>query len=416
MNISVFIGNRLSFKASADNTRGKKYSPGISIAIGGIALALTIMLISIAIVDGFKNEIRRNVAGFNSQVTVYAQDVSPDKIESITLTPSLTAAIREAAPESKLSTAVELQGILKTDSAFQGLVIKGVSPGATLDFIEDNLTRGRIPQSGEENMLLVSQPTASMLGLDTCSKVFAHFFAEGDLKTRRFVVAGIYNTHFSDYDKHFAFTDLRSAQRIARLDSTQFTTIELTGLPENEIQSVTDDLSARLLSDAMKAGAPDMPGVDNVLRSGASYYSWLDLLDTNVVVILVLMSLVAAFTLISSLFILILERVRMIGTLKSLGASNRQIRGIFIYLAEKLMLRGLLIGNAIGLGLIWIQHSTHLLPLDPDAYYLNHVPAEISWQAVLALNAGVIVVSVLVLILPSHLISTLAPSESMRYE
>ncbi|MBO4945039.1 MAG: FtsX-like permease family protein, partial [Muribaculaceae bacterium] len=154
----------------------------------------------------------------------------------------------------------------------------------------------------------------------------------------------------------------------------------------------------------------------NVLRTGASYYSWLDLLDTNVVVILVLMSLVAAFTLISSLFILILERVRMIGTLKSLGATNGQIRGIFIYMAEKLMLRGLLIGNLIGLGLIWIQHTTHILPLDADAYYLNHVPAEISWQAVLLLNLSVIVVSVLVLILPSHLISTLSPSESIRYE
>lgn len=416
MNISVFIGSRLSFRSSGDNPRDKKFSPGISIAIGGIALALTIMLISIAIVDGFKNEIRRKVAGFNAQVTVYAQDVSPDKIESLRLTPALSASIEQAAPKAKLSAAVELQGILKTDSAFQGLFIKGVSPGATLDFINDNLTRGRIPQPGEENMLLVSQHTASMLAIDTCSKVFAHFFADGDLKTRRFTVAGVYDTHFTDYDKHFAFTDLRSAQRIARLDSAQFTAIELTGLPEDRIQPVTDALSGSLLSDALKSGSSDMPGVDNVLRTGASYYSWLDLLDTNVVVILVLMSLVAAFTLISSLFILILERVRMIGTLKSLGATNGQIRGIFIYMAEKLMLRGLLIGNLIGLGLIWIQHSTHILPLDADAYYLNHVPAEISWQAVLLLNLSVIVVSVLVLILPSHLISTLSPSESIRYE
>ena len=159
-----------------------------------------------------------------------------------------------------------------------------------------------------------------------------------------------------------------------------------------------------------------MLGVDNVLRSGAPYFSWLDLLDTNVVVILILMALVAGFTLISSLFILILERVRLIGILKAIGATNSQIRGIFIYMSERLVVWGLIIGNIIGLGFVWLQHTTRFIPLDPESYYLSYVPVEIGWEAILLLNLSVIAISCGILILPSHMVSTLSPAESIRYE
>lgn len=374
------------------------------------------MLISIAVVTGFKNEIRRKIAGFNSQVTIYSQTSTTDRIEPVDITTQLKHSIEKAAPDSKMATSIEVQGILKTDSAFQGLVIKGVDNGAPRAFIESQISKGRMPETGKENRIAISAMTATSLGLDTCDKVFAHFFTDGDFKTRRFTVSAIYDTHFGDYDKRYAFTDIETARKVAKLDSTQCTLVELTGIDEDKIQEVSSELSQILLSDALLSSSSKVPAVDNVLRSGAAYFSWLDLLDTNVVVILVLMSLVAGFTLISSLFILILERVRTIGILKSLGTTNRQIRGIFIYMAEKLVIRGLIIGNVIGLGLIFLQSNTHILPLDADAYYLSFVPAEISWQAVALLNICIVVISALVLILPSHMISTLSPAESMRYE
>lgn len=229
---------------------------------------------------------------------------------------------------------------------------------------------------------------------------------------------GIYDTHFGDYDGLYVFGSIEMLRRMCGLGSDTGSAIEITGLKSDE----EIDECGRILSSALMQGYYDgttdrtLYTVANVHDTAALYFNWLSLLDTNVVVILLLMGLVAGLTLVSSLFIIILERVSMIGILKALGAGNRLIERTFIIVAERLVVRGLAIGNAVGLGLIIVQRQWHLLPLNPEAYYLDYVPAEINWWWVLGLNLAVVAVAALVLILPSRIIATLSPASSMRYE
>ena len=193
--------------------------------------------------------------------------------------------------------------------------------------------------------------------------------------------------------------------------------IEISGLPDDAtIDRVGRELADALLQGLYSGCIDTLYAVENVHDTAALYFNWLALLDTNVVVILILMALVSGFTLVSSLFIIILERVGMIGTLKALGAGNRMIERTFIIVAERLVGRGLIIGNIVGLGIVLIQRAWHLLPLDPEAYYLDYVPVEINWWWVVGLNVAVVVIAALVLILPSRIIATLSPASSMRYE
>lgn len=394
------------------------------IAVGGIALALIIMMVSIAVVTGFKNEIRRKVAGFNSEITVYPQSRTLADVTAMKIDGSLLQAIECIAPEARAAGAIELPGILKTPDAFQGVMVKALEPDADgYRFISGSLAEGSMPadSAGQtQPAVTISASIARKLGLVTGDKVDMHFVTGGSLRTRRATVTGIYDTHFNEYDNRFIYVTPATARSIGRLADDEVTSVEINGVGIENVPEVSGMLSAALLPVAAQAskggGSIVSYYVDNVLLAGQSYFSWLALLDTNVVVILILMSLVSGFTLVSSLFILILERVRTIGILKSLGATNAQIRGIFIYMAERLVARGLIIGNAVCIPLLLSQSRWHIIPLDAESYFLSYVPVEVSWTAILLLNAAVVAVSALILIAPSHLVATLSPSESMRYE
>ena len=263
---------------------------------------------------------------------------------------------------------------------------------------------------------MLSAANATKLRLAVGDNVDMHFVTNGAMRTRRVTVSGIYDTHLGEYDSRFVYSTPDMARSVAKMPGDCVTALEINGIAAERLPDAIASLSASLLNLSSQTTGSDYYGLDNVLHSGQAYFSWLDLLDTNVVVILVLMALVSGFTLISSMFILILERVRTIGILKSLGATNSQIRGVFIYMAERLVVRGLIIGNLIGLGFILLQHFLHIIPLDAEAYFLSYVPVDLAWGPFIILNAGVIVISAAVLVLPSHMIATLAPSESMRYE
>ena len=264
--------------------------------------------------------------------------------------------------------------------------------------------------------IVLSAANATKLRLAVGDNVDMHFVTNGAMRTRRVTVSGIYDTHLGEYDSRFVYSTPDMARSVAKMPGDCVTALEINGIAAERLPDAIASLSASLLNLSSQTTGSDYYGLDNVLHSGQAYFSWLDLLDTNVVVILVLMALVSGFTLISSMFILILERVRTIGILKSLGATNSQIRGVFIYMAERLVVRGLIIGNLIGLGFILLQHFLHIIPLDAEAYFLSYVPVDLAWGPFIILNAGVIVISAAVLVLPSHMIATLAPSESMRYE
>lgn len=419
MNTAVYIGRRLSFNPGG----GRRKVPGVVVGVAGIALALIVMMLSISIVTGFKREIRDKVSGFDSQVNVYVQEgYTEQELNTIHINDTLLSVIREiTGPKARITPMVRQPGILKTDSAFSGIVIKGVAPGYDWTFLREALVQGEIPDytSGADslvNTIVISSSTARELGLEAGEKVNAHFIRDNSIASRRLRVAAIYDTHFSDYDRIYAFTPLGFLQRLNRLDSLECGALELNGLDPSSIDETSDLLRSALMQYAIETSPGRIYAIENLHQTGAVYFNWLSLLDTNVIVIITLMTLVAGFTLVSSLFILILDRVNTIGILKALGATNAMIRGIFITMAERLVIRGLVIGDIIGLTILFLQKYLHIIPLDPEAYYLSYVPVDINWGDILILNAGVALVSCLMLIFPSHMVSTLSPSRSMRYE
>jgi len=418
MKVALFLGKRLSLKSF----HGKAAAPGVVIAITGIALSLVIMMVSIAVVTGFKRQITDKLEGFNAQISIYAPDPSVERAvtEGITLTPTLHETIKKVLPEEASATiAIHQPAILKTDEAFQGVVIKGMTQLGNWDFIGTNLISGKLPhpQSGaSSDTIIISSATATALKLNTGDRILTHFLTNNNIKTRKFTIGGIYDSHFSDFDKMYVFMPIAPLQQLCKVDSITGSAVEIQGLPTDKIPELSQLLYSQLISDAVKSGSGEIYRIDTVTSTCGMFFNWLELLDTNVWVILVLMACVSAFTLISSMFILILERVRTIGLLKALGATNSLIRHTFMYMAERLVLRGIIIGNIIGISILLIQHYFHIMPLDPGAYYLNFVPVQIDWLSILILNACVIIISWLVLIMPSHIIARLSPAKSIRYE
>jgi len=257
---------------------------------------------------------------------------------------------------------------------------------------------------------------AEKLGIDTGDKLFLYFFVDNSPKVRRVYVSGLYLSNFDEYDNSVIYTSLGLMRGLGNSGDLSATSISVENVKKEDIATATEQLQLALL-DAYRSGELlDVYPVDNIINSGAIFFNWLDLLDTNVVVIFILMVCVATFTLISSLFIIILDRVPTIGVLRALGASRDQICRIFINLSLRLVGIGMIIGNALAFGIIAIQNTTHLMPLNPQMYYLSHVPFEISWTTALTLNAGVAAGAWLILILPARLAARIDPAATMRYE
>ncbi|MBD5331279.1 MAG: ABC transporter permease [Bacteroides sp.] len=413
--VEWFLARRLRMKPA-----GGSASPGVIVAVAGIALSFIVMLASIAIVTGFKREITRRVIGFEQQITI-SPDASygPERVNGgLRLTDSLSSVITSVVPSAELALVLDQPAVLKTDSDFQGIVLRGYSSGAADSaFIASNLIEGSMLSAIDSvNPLVISSQTASALQIGMGHRLYAHFFVGDNLLTRRLTVTGIYDTHFSEYDRIRAFTSLPLLQNLNKVDSLTGTAVAINGLRPEEIEDATIDLRVALSEYGTSLPTPEFFRIDNVYATGALYFNWLELLDTNVIVILILMACVSGFTLISSLLIIILERVRTIGLLKALGATDMLIRRVFILMAGRIVGLGLIVGNIVGLTVLLLQQSLHIIPLDPESYYLNFVPVHLTLPLVIMLNVAVALISFLLLILPSHMISTLSPSETMRYE
>lgn len=415
MSFPFFLAHRLSI-----NTSGSKSGTGINVAIIGIALSVVVMLVSIAVLMGFQKEVRNKFTGFDSQVTISRIVSSSSQEVPIVDIDSISSILSTLPDYASYTLTIRQPSIIKTPENFTGVVIKGMSPTHDWKFVRDNLVEGVIPDYMADSTLyqiVISDAIASSLNLSLGDKVDAYFLGEySSYRTRRMKIAGIYNTHFNEYDKHFIFSSIGMLQQLGGISDTQGTVVEISGLKsDKEIDQFSSSLSSELIESLYRGNTQRLYSVGNVHESAAIYFNWLALLDTNVVVILSLMAMLGALTLISSLFILILKRVQMIGILKALGATNTQIRLSFVILTFRVLLIGLIIGNIVALSLISIQYFTHILPLNPDAYYLDHVPVELSLLSLILLNLSVALFSFLILILPSSIISTISPSKAICY-
>ena len=418
MNVALMISRRLRLSG---NGRGPSRS-GLIIAVTGIALALAVMMLSLAVVIGFKDAIAAKVKGFEADLTLIPVPLvdSSGKVvkpveESV---PTATSMIHDivdgyamAGDSLRVAAVLDRPGILKTDSDFLGVIFRGYGAAHPMDFEESNMLAGRMPQGYNETALSTQQ--ASRLGIKVGDRIFTHFITDGAVKTRRFTVTGIYSSNFGEYDKTLAYTTVTDLAKIPDIGSN---CIEVRGVNPAKLDRACTELQ-RALDSAFAADEISEPYIVQTLQQrGATFFNWLSMLDTNVIVILVLMACVSGFTLISSLIILILERVRLIGVLKSLGAGNRLVRGVFLWLGLRIIFWGLLIGNIVGLGLIFAQSAWHFIPLDAETYYLAYVPVKISLQQVLMLNAGVALGGTLLMLVPASIISRIFPSRVMRYE
>lgn len=415
MNLPLFIARRIY---SAKDARQKVGRPAMRIATAGVAIGLAVMLVSVSVVFGFKHTIRDKVVGFGSHITVanfmslHGKDTRPICVDD-----SMMAVLRSVDGVKHVQRYAFKQGILKTDSDFLGVAFKGIAAEYDTKFIHDNLVSGSIPAFSDSvgrNKILVSKIMADKLRLDAGDKVFAYFIDGDGVRVRRFTVSGIYQTNLSKFDEAVCFADLYTTVRLNGWETGQVDGAELTVTDFDNIDAVEEVLVKKVNRTTDRYG--ETYSSETVQESNPQIFTWLDLLDLNVWIILALMLCVAGFTMISGLLIIILERTAMIGVLKALGAHNGTVRKTFLWFAVFIIGKGMLIGNIVGLGLILLQKLTGVVKLDAATYYVDIVPVEFNPLAILLLNAATLIVSVFVLIAPSFLASRVHPARSMRYE
>ena len=415
MNFPLYIARKI-YNDQGDKRKVSR--PVIRIATLGVAIGLAVMLISVSVVLGFKHTIRDKVIGFGSHITVgdFLTIQGSDQYP-IEMGDSMMNVLKSIKGVDKVQRYAMKQGILKTDSDFLGVMFKGIAEEYDTTFLHNNMVEGYIPAFSSEaskQQIVVSKLIADQLHLHAGDRLFAYFFSNNGVRPRKYTITGIYQTNLSMFDKVICYTDLYSAVKLNGWESDQTSGAELTVKDFNKLDDVADILTHRVNRSSDKYG--ETYSSATIQQNYPQIFSWLDLLDLNVWIILTLMVCVAGFTMISGLLIIILERTNMIGVLKALGARNKTVRHTFLWFAVFIIGKGLLIGNIIGLGLILLQKYTGLIHLDPATYYVSTVPVEVNIPIILLINIATLLVSVFVLIAPSYLISHIHPAKSMRYE
>ena len=415
MNFPLFIARRIYGES---DTRQMVSRPAIRIATAGVAIGLAVMIVSVSVVFGFKHTIRDKVVGFGSHIQVgNFMTLQAGEQYPVQMGDSMMTALRNTQGVSHVQRFAMKQGILKTDNDFLGVAFKGVGPEFDSTFIHQNMVEGTIPafsDSASTNRLLISKPMADKLRLKTGERIFAYFIDENGVRARRFTISGIYQTNLSQYDDIICYTDLYTTVRLNGWKSDQVSGAEVSVSDFNRVDE-TESIYINKVNRQTDAYG-ETYSTKTIRELNPQIFSWLDLLDMNVWIILALMTAVAAVTMISGLLIIILERTTMIGVLKALGARNKTIRHTFLWFAVFMIGRGLIIGNILGIGLVVLQRLTGLVKLDADTYYVSTVPVELNLPIILLLNIATLIISVLVLIGPSYLISHIHPAKSMRYE
>ena len=415
MSLPLFLAKRIY---SDKGDRRKVSRPAIHIATIGVAIGLAVMIVTVAVVLGFKHTIRDKVAGFGSHIQVRSL-MAMNTAEDYPICIDDTMMTKLAAIEGvrHVQRYAMAQGILKTDDDFLGVVFKGIGPEYDMTFLKQNMVEGELPLFSDkksQNRIVVSKAIADKLHLKTGQKVFAYFIDEDGVRPRRFTISGIYQTNLSYFDKSTCLTDLYTAVRLNGFFADQCSGTELLVNDFDRLEETSDNVVQQVNHSLDRY--QNSVSSQTILEAYPQIFTWLELLDVNVWIILGLMVCLASITMISGLLIIILERTTMIGVLKALGARNKSIRHTFLWFAAFIISQGLVLGDIVGIGLVLLQQYTGIVTLDPQTYYVSKAPVELNIPIILALNAGTLLISIFVLIAPSHFISHIHPAKSMRYE
>lgn len=411
----LFIARRLRLNSK---DKGVNSSPSHAIATLGVSLSIFIMILSLAIVGGFKSEIANKIYSLDSHIRVYNAALGLDDNIYTIHTDDVMPVIRSTFADdvvANMSLIADQSAIIKTADDFKGIVFKGVDGNYDWSYIGSTLVSGRLPDRAKPEEVLISNSVAKKLRIGVGDKIYT-YFCNQKIKVRRVIVTGIFNTDFDDFDSNYLLGSLTLLQGVNGWSENTGNYVGINVKDTAQIPALSYLLFSKLAASAYNTDNRTVYNVTNTTQTNASFFSWLSLLDMNVIIIICLMAIVSGFTLISVLLMIVLERIKLIGLLKTLGADGSMIRRIFILLTQKLILRSLIIGNVLGIGLALVQKHFHIIRLNPEAYYMPYVPIQIDWLTIALLNVCVFVAAYLTLLGPSHIISSIKPSTTLRYE
>lgn len=390
--------------------------PIIKIAKLSIALGISVMILAVAIVTGFKSEITNKVTGFGSHIQITNYD-NNSSFETQPIDKSIidTNLIKKIPGIRHIQAFATKPGILKTKSEIQGIVLNGIGKDYDWSFFSKNLVEGEVFNLEEKksNEILISEKLSKLLQVKIGDKISIYFIQQPP-RERRFVISGIYNTGMEEFDKLFLVCDMRHIQKLNDWEENQVSGYEIFIDDFNEISELTYLVKQSTASSFTQDGGSVK--VRNIVRKYPQIFSWLEMLDLNVWIILSLMILVAGINMVSGLLIIILEKTNMIGILKALGTENWSIRKVFLYQSSMIIGKGMLWGNVIGIGLCLLQYYFKIIPLDPTNYYVDTVPVNLKLSHLILLNIGSLIATVAMLLIPSYLITKISPAKAIKFD
>ncbi|UII78570.1 ABC transporter permease [Flagellimonas sp. CMM7] len=413
MNLELFIAKRL--------ITGKEHkisisAPIIKIAIAAIAIGIVMMLIAIATGVGLKHKIREKVAAFNGhiQISNYDNNTSEVSVAPVSLEQDFYPKFKDVEGVSHVQAVATKGGIIRTEDTFEGMLAKGVGQDYNWTVFEEYIVDGRLPDySGKLNdEVLVSRMMANRLQLKVDDSFFSFFLKDGDASrvpnNRRFKITGIYDSGFEEFDATYVFVDIRHIQRMNKWTSNEIGNFEVFLEDFDQLEEKSNEIYGKTLSDL---------DTQNIKTKYFRIFEWISLFDFNIALIIGIMIIVGGINMITALLVLILERTQMIGVLKALGSENWSIRKVFLYNATYLIAIGLLWGNGIGLALLCLQDKFRLFKFpNPEEYYIEYIPVHIDISTVLLLNLGVMLLCLVMLLVPSYIITKITPVKAIKFE
>ena len=414
MNFPYFIAKRL---IKGQKQRASFSQPINVIAITGIAAGLAVMILAVAILTGFKQQIREKVVNFGShiQITNFDSNISYETTP-ISDTMSFIPEIKKMSGIKYVQKFAIKAGIIQTDKEIQGVVLKGISDDYDWSYFSSALVDGSIftvTDTGRTDNVIISKKISEMLELKTGDSFTMHFVQDPP-RVRRFTISGIYETSLEEFDKIYVFCDIGHIRRLNGWNDTMVSGFEVFINKFDDLDIMTEKVRDAVGFQLFEYEAKYK--VENIKNKYPQIFDWLNFQDINVVVIIVLVLIVAGFNMISGLLILILEKTNMIGILKSLGSEDKSIRRVFLYQAVYLIGKGLFWGNLIGIGIALLQLKTGIISLDPSSYYIKTVPINLEFVHVLLLNVGSMIGILIMLLVPSQLISRITPVKAIKYD
>jgi lipoprotein-releasing system permease protein len=411
LNLEYFIARRL---VTAKNHKSSISAPIIKIAIIAIAIGIIMMVIAVATGVGLQDKIREKVSAFNGHVIIsnYDDNQSEVSVEPISIHQDFYPTFKNVQGIEHVQAVASKAGIIRTEDAFEGIVFKGVGKEYKWDVLEEYIVSGRKPNLKQNlnNEVMLSEYLANRLQLKVGDKFNTFFMKEegnGMPNLRRFELVGIYSSGFQEFDATYLIGDIRHVQRINKWKPDQVGSFEV----------FIDDFSKiKEKGEEIYKAIPSTLNSETIEMKYFNIFEWLKLFDFNILVIIVIMVIVATINMVVALLVLILERTQMVGMLKALGATNWSVRKIFLYNAAYLIVKGLLWGNAISIGLLLIQKYFGIIKLPPENYYVTVAPVTIDIPAILIINAGTIIVCVTLLLIPSYIITKISPVKALRFD